>query len=366
MKTNKENCKNCEKQFDDSFKFCPHCGQQAKDELTVRLLFYNTISNYFSFDARFFKSFLPLLFKPGYLASKFIEGKRLLYLHPAQMYLFIAVVFFFLFSFIQRNTVQAIDESLAKTLKKESIVEKIEDAHVRDSIKAIQAFKKKEEDSIARHEIRKALEENKFIHGFSDAKIDSLVNADDFRKNDIASFDFNTKSVDSLIALDAPDDDIYKDMGMPDEAGWLKRKLYKQALRFYKSRQGGSILQTFYDTIPIAMFFLLPIFALILKILYRKHGLYAHHLVFSFYFFSFLFTVFSIVIGLNFILDIPDWIDWLIVFSTFVYLYFALKRFYQQGKFKTFFKASVTSFLFLLFVAPLTTIILGVFAFLFY
>ncbi len=71
MESTKETCKNCEQEFDDNFKFCPYCGQQAKDELTVGVLFYNTISNYFSFDARFFKSFFPLLFKPGYLAKRF-------------------------------------------------------------------------------------------------------------------------------------------------------------------------------------------------------------------------------------------------------------------------------------------------------
>ncbi|WP_396601158.1 DUF3667 domain-containing protein [Algibacter sp. R77976] len=366
MKSKKETCKNCEKQFKESFKFCPHCGQQAKDELTVKVLFYNTISNYFSFDARFFKSFFPLLFKPGYLADKFIEGKRLLYLHPAQMYLFIAVVFFFLFSFIQRNTVQALDEGLAEVTSKENILKDITDVRIRDSISVVLTEKQKIEDSVARAELRKTLKANKFLHDFSEEQMDSLVNAENFRKNGMVDFDFSTKSVDSLIALDAPDDVIYKDMGMPDDAGWLKRKLYKQALRFYKSRQGGSILQTFYDTIPIAMFFLLPIFALILKILYRKHGLYAHHLVFSFYYFSFLFTVLSLIIGINFIVDIPDWIDWLVAFSAFIYLYLALRRFYQQGWIKTFFKASLTSFLFLLFIAPLTATFLGMFAFLFY
>ena len=102
MSVELKDCKNCEQPFDDAYEYCPHCGQKDKDELTIGLLFYNTISNYFSFDARFFKSFIPLLFKPGYLARKFIEGKRLLYLHPAQMYLFISVVFFFLFNFLVR------------------------------------------------------------------------------------------------------------------------------------------------------------------------------------------------------------------------------------------------------------------------
>jgi len=76
------NCKNCENKFDANFEYCPHCGQKVNDKLTVGVLFSNTIKNYFSVDARFFKSFFPLLLKPGYLPSKFIEGKRLLYYIP--------------------------------------------------------------------------------------------------------------------------------------------------------------------------------------------------------------------------------------------------------------------------------------------
>ena len=81
MSTSQIDCKNCGEPFDEGFSFCPHCGQKSNDELTIGVLFYNTISNYFSFDARFLKSFLPLMFKPGHLAKEFIKGKRLLYLH---------------------------------------------------------------------------------------------------------------------------------------------------------------------------------------------------------------------------------------------------------------------------------------------
>ena len=64
--------------------------------------------------------------------------------------------------------------------------------------------------------------------------------------------------------------------------------------------------------------------------------------------------------------DISDTIDWLVVFSTFFYLLVAIKHFYKQGWFKSFIKTTITSFLFLLLVAPLTAILLGVFAFMFY
>ncbi len=321
-----ETCKNCEQKFKKEFNFCPHCGQKANDELTIRVLFYNTISNYFSFDARFFKSFIPLLFKPGYLASKFIEGKRLLYLHPAQMYLFITVVFFFLFSFVQRNQIQSIDKQLEKTLSKVDVLDTMSDVRINDSLQVAKLFKEQTEDSI----VKKILNKNKFLATMSEEKIDVLVNKNthSYNKRGGFSLGFDDKKIDSLIALEAPVEDIYEAMGMNSDAGWFTKRLFAQTLKLYKTRKGGSILQAFYDAIPVAMFFLLPIFALLLKLFFRKEGAYAHHLVFSFYYFSFLFTVFSIIIGVNFITDTPAWIDVLIMISTFIYLIIALKYFY--------------------------------------
>ncbi|MFL1012903.1 DUF3667 domain-containing protein [Flavisericum labens] len=362
MERKLETCKNCEEQFRSSFKFCPYCGQQAKDELTVKILFYNTISNYFSFDARFFKSFLPLLFKPGYLASKFIAGKRLLYLHPAQMYLFVTVVFFFLFSFVQRQQVKDMDEKVGWSFNQMDSLKSINN----ESLKVGERLKQIIPETADKEVLENAFNQNEVLEELYSEETDSLIDATKSNKKDIVELDYNTKAVDSLLELGASNDLIYKAMGMPDEASAFKKRMYSQALKFYKSRKGGGILQTFYDAIPFAMFFLLPIFALILKLLYRKRGLYAHHLVFSFYYFAFLFTVFSIILIINFIYDIPDWIDFILMLSTFGYLLFAVKRFYRQGWFASIFKASLTMLLFLSLVAPLTVIVLGVFAFLFY
>ncbi|WP_299111427.1 DUF3667 domain-containing protein [uncultured Winogradskyella sp.] len=360
MKTNQTNCKNCEQPYDEGFQFCPHCGQKTNDELTIGVLFYNTISNYFSFDARFFKSFIPLLFKPGYLAKEFIKGKRLLYLHPAQMYLFISVVFFFIFSFNVRDQVDSLNDNFQEIFDKDgTVVLDSVQIRKRDSIKYVK-------DSIARKEIEGALRSNKFITGMSDNEIDSIIKLDDLPKKNDISFGFNEAKMDSLISINASDKEIYESMGLEEEDGWFMRKLYTQILKFYKARDGGNVLKTFYDTIPIALFFLLPIFALIIKLLYFRKGRYAHHLVFSFYYFSYLFTVFSIIFGVNLFWDIPDWIDWLIALSTFVYLLIALKKFYGQGWFLTFFKVSVATFTFMIIVIPTAVFIIGLFAFMFY
>ena len=358
MKKELVGCKNCEEKFEDGFEFCPHCGQKAKDELTIGVLFYNTISNYFSFDARFFKSFFPLLFKPGYLASRFIEGKRLLYLHPAQLYLFISVVFFFLLTtIVVRDQVQNFDTALKKTLEKPIISDSTK-------VKAQKAL-----DSVKLDNILLPLKE-KGIPGIKEEQVkvlDSIIktNAKNTSTNAL-TFDIDQKKVDSLIALDATDAEVYKAMGMSDDAGVFKRKFYMQVLKFYKQRNGGQILQAAYDTIPISLFILLPIFALILKLLFYKRGRYSHHLVFSFYFFSFLFTVFSIILLVNYFWDVPDWIDWLLVFSTYFYLYLAIKRFYKHGWFLSFLKASLASFVYLMFVVPIAIVIIGLAGFLFY
>lgn len=352
------NCPNCEKEFEEGFEFCPYCGQKAKDELTLKLLFYNTISNYFSFDARFLKSFFPLMFRPGYLAKKFLEGKRLLFLHPAQMYLFISVIFFFLYSFNVRETVQEVNEKFKKT----DVIK------LKDSIEV----NKSAIDSVQLEQLMKPITDHNIVTGINEEeikKLDSLIKSKD--KNDqsinFLNFDVNEKKIDSLIAIDAPNETIYKAMGMSDNAGFFTKKLYAQMLKFYKDRGLGSIIQTFYDSIPLAMFFLLPIFAFILKIFYFRRGRFSHHLVFSFYFFSFLFTVFSLLVLTKLIWEgFPGWISTLVILSTFFYLFIAVKRFYGQGWILSYFKTSFVAFTFLTFVLPFALIIMGLMAFLLY
>ncbi|WP_179315434.1 DUF3667 domain-containing protein [Winogradskyella undariae] len=359
MSTNQVKCKNCEKPFDDHFKFCPHCGQKVNDQLTLGVLFYNTINNYFSVDARIFKSFIPLMFKPGFLAKEFIKGKRSLYMHPAQMYLFVTIVFFALFSFTASNQRDMVNNELKKTLKSSRAI-------ISDSIKANERIIiKRVKDSIENSSIRTALENNKKYTGMTDNQIDSIFSQDDLLKPKL-DFGFNEKELDSLIEADASEKEIYKTMGLDENPGWFKAKLYSQVLKFYKARDGGNILKTFYDTLPIALFFLLPIFAFILKLLFFLKGRYSHHLVFSLYYFSYLFMVFSIILGINLIWDIPDFIDWLIVLSTNLYLFLALRNFYKQGWFLSFLKNGIVTFTFMSIVIPTAIVFIGFIAFLFY
>jgi len=351
-------CSNCEQPFDESYKFCPYCGQKSDDDLTLGVLFYNTISNYFSFDARFFKSFVPLMIKPGFLPKKFVSGKRLTYIHPAQMYLFVSVIFFFVFGFNVRESRASIDKAMQKP---EQLLPKEEE--LQEATKVI--------DSVMNE-----VKSNQEIMGMSGEdveQLDSIITEksseryDSRRSGNVlgTSFSYKESKIDSMLEKGVPEKEIYIAMGMKEDAGAFQQKFFSQLLKFHKERGLGAIYQTFIDSIPITLFFLLPIFGLLLKLFFYKKGRYAHHLVFSFYFFSFLFTVFSIDLIINRFIDVPDFMDWLLALSTFFYFFIGVKRYYGQGWILSYIKSSVVSFFFSIAVL-IAAIGLGVFAFMYY
>ncbi|XLS29131.1 DUF3667 domain-containing protein [Flavobacteriaceae bacterium M23B6Z8] len=332
-----DQCKNCEKTFDAAFDYCPYCGQETADKLTFGVLFSNTISNYFSIDARFFRSFLPLLTKPGVLARRFVDGKRLTYLHPAQFYLFISVVFFFIFSFTVRKADNAISKALKEGFDREITVDSLD-------IKR---------DSIALAKTREVLKKNQKYTGMTDEElksVDSLMIVESVPVD--MSFSFKREVLDSLIENKAPEEEQLRAMGMPEDVGVIGRKFYEQILKFYKQK-GGGILKTLYDTVPIAMFFMLPLFAFLLKLVYWRRATFAHHMVFSFYFFTFIFTSFCVLILINQLITIPIWIKILFYLSFILYLLLALRNFYKSSWIGAFIKANFISFVYMLFVVPI-------------
>ena len=336
-----QTCKNCEETFDASFDYCPHCGQESTDNLTFGVLFSNTIENYFSIDARFFRSFIPLMLKPGVLPRRFVDGKRLKYLHPAQFYLFISVLFFFLFA----SSIRKADSEVSQALEKGF------DAEI-----SLDSVVNTEKDSIAIDQARRALKENQKFTGMSDediAVIDSVMKQDPNIPD--LSFSFKREKLDSLIIAGAPEAEKLKAMGMQEDAGAFKRRFYQQGLKLYE-KKGDGILQTFYDSIPIAMFLLMPLFAILLKVFYWRRGNFAHHMVFSFYYFTFLFTVFCILILANKVADVPAWIEFLIFISFLIYLMIAMRNFYRSSWIGAFFKSGFISFIYMLVIAPIAFI----------
>jgi len=136
-----------------------------------------------------------------------------------------------------------------------------------------------------------------------------------------------------------------------EKDGWLKRAITKKQIQLntkYKNdpnEASTNLLEIFLHKLPYLLFISLPVFALILKLLYvrRKQFLYTDHAIFSIhhYIFSFILLLFIFLLGAvrtspGFhwlrIIEIGLFILWP------VYLYMAVVNFYKQGWFKTFVK----------------------------
>ncbi len=95
-----KNCLNCGHQVPENY--CPNCGQLNREPiLTLHDLVHDFIHMFTHFDGKFFQTIRVLFSKPGFLTRAYLDGKRIQYLPPVQLYVFTSALFFFIFySFI--------------------------------------------------------------------------------------------------------------------------------------------------------------------------------------------------------------------------------------------------------------------------
>lgn len=72
----------------------------------MRSFLQHFLNDYFTFDSKIVRSFRPLLFKPGFLTTEFLNGRRVRYIPPLRMYLFVSILFFLLLS-LQTTSIES-------------------------------------------------------------------------------------------------------------------------------------------------------------------------------------------------------------------------------------------------------------------
>lgn len=88
-------CKNCDTQFEGNY--CNNCGQSSKDyDKPFNVLIIDAMANIWAFDTRLWKTLKSIMLKPGEMAANYINGKRVRYMPPFRLYLFVSFIFFML------------------------------------------------------------------------------------------------------------------------------------------------------------------------------------------------------------------------------------------------------------------------------
>lgn len=322
MKLNKTHeCLNCHEQIGDS-NYCPNCGQLNTDKkLPVKVIMQDFLGDYITFDSKFFKSLVPLILKPGYLTREYLSGKRVRYIFPFRLYLFTTFVFFFI---IAVNT--KMDSGFLSELP----------GNVKSDSSAVV-----NDEQISKDSLITVINEIPYI---PEKKREELIKKIEAAPEDTVFT--GEKSFNVKIGEDESDNSIIR--------------YFQKKAEYISSRKDGANIfwKETINQLPKVLFILLPLFALILKLLYfRRKIFYVEHLIFSLHFHTYIF------INLLLAVFFPNqFVIILVIISIHVHLFMSLRSVYQQSRIKTFLKMGIllTSYSFMLIPAFVILVLLAV------
>lgn len=346
-------CKNCSTEIEG--QFCHFCGQRYHDHKeSFGELTYEFVSDFLHFDSRFFKTVLPLIFQPGKLTKNYNEGRQRSQFHPIRLYLFSSFVYFFLF-FAFTNVEDQSDNEGTSNDKNTFITDSSKRLIHNDSLKPA---RQNLNDLSGKSEPLSDL--NKEISGSVDKK---LITGNDSLFHLSYSSDLY---IDSLLKNKVTPAGYLKQQNMlakEKKDGFLRRilitKILKINMKGHENRKEltNKLTETFLHNIPKTLFFLLPVFAFFLKLLYfrKKQFYYVDHAVLSLHYFS---LIFILLILSNYILDKifgSEFFTSLAFIWISVYMLIAMKRLYGEKWGRTIFKFIMLGFL--LFFAIIITLV---------
>ena len=292
-------------------RFCAVCGQNDRDYL--RSLFpvvYQILAETFEADSRVWRTLGALFLHPGFLSLEFSRNRRAHYLSPFRLYLFTSLLFFLMLSLTVDDPKRSDDPGLIQVQVGDSDEEK------GDAIAEL-GFDKLEVNSEAIETLKRSLGEERA------SKIDQILARP-------GSSVPRMLLVNNAVGLAGGDEGLDEPLDL-FVAGQLVDVFHAP---------WPSVRDRFVGYLPVAMFFVLPLYALMLKVLFvRRHRFYAEHLVFSMH----IHTIAFIVFGVALLTPPPwPWVDQILLLALTGYYFVALKRFYATGVL-----ATLVGFLFL-------------------
>lgn len=275
--------------------------------MSVRAMLADVIEDQFILGRRLPRTLKGLLLHPGLLTVEHVNGRIVRYVGPFRLYLASSILFFLLLSVTSLQLIGRADFG---------------DARVRGAA----------QDSAALSRLDSLLADTTLPAGIRpplvigrDTVLKRLARADSIVRTRAAGRRDAAQKMDVHTGIAAVDT-ILKERIVT-----LSAMDTEEAIR--------TVARDFFGYIPTVMFILLPIFALLLKLLYiRRRRYYAEHFVFLLHVHSFVFAIFAVLLILREVEWLTGWVVTGLLGWIVVYMYLALKRVYGQGWLKTFVK----------------------------
>ena len=330
-------------------RFCHVCGQE---NIEPKESFWHLLTHFVyditHFDGKFFSTIKYLLFRPGFISHEYLKGRRADYLHPIRMYVFTSAFFFLVFfGFYQKD---------------KSIVEKEEPRSAAVVMKKLEKQKRNLERSavdsfipdIAKDQIKARLAATDSDIARLRADTSVKENMPSLKDNDGVVFGPVERKYKTLKAYDS----IQKALPDAQRDGFFIRRISRQAIHLKEVYKGDTsaiveaIGHKFLHLFPQMLFVSLPLFALILFLLYarRDRFYYVNHVVYTIHLYCATFIILLVTLWINSLfkminVDAEGWVSLISTLALLFYWYKAQKNFYEQSRWKTILKCILLFFM---------------------
>jgi len=331
-------CQNCHSVL--TGKYCATCGQPNHTYAAPLWAdIQDFFGNHFGFDTKFFRSVIPLLFRPGFLSREYSAGRRVRYINPLRLYIFSSILFFLVAWSLTPSNFFHFDEPTNST----------QPTKLKQTVKNLTAAEQQE------------IRDNPYLTAQQKQTILSGVAAGPTQHGDTdtasgAQTGVNLEpNITPNVTLTTPD----------SNSNMVNTTIFGRKINMPKAELEAKVTQAMRSYLPKLMFVFLPLVALLLKIFYWRSGrYYMEHLIFALHNHAFIFVTMLVMVLANLLGKYAHWattpahyfnviLGWYIV----IYVFLAMRHYYRQSFWKTLWKYLVIGFIY--WIALLSVLITG-------
>ncbi len=320
-------CLNCRHVVEQ--RYCPNCGQENIDtRKTFHHLFIHFFEDLTHYENAFWKTIKNLYLRPASLTKEYLSGKRLSYLAPVRLYIFISFITFLIIALFPSNEDDVIKLNQTTTTTKTDDNGKVLDTKV--------SKKQVKLSELIKADIAK---QNK--NHFTNAQ----------QNEGFLNFGYkNLKNLDSMQKYGPVSDKLNS-----WEYSIVKKSLIVKA-KNTKEEMMDKFLEGIQHNFPKMLFIYMPLFAFILWLFHgKKRWFYFDHGIFTLHYFSFLLLsvlfIFFVSRTMDYFVEntFTKTIKYLTIGGIYVWMFYyffpAHHRFYGESRTISFLKSIVMFFI---------------------
>jgi ribosomal protein L32 len=338
-------CENCGAELQGHW--CAKCGQPAIEyRRSFRYVVADLLNEFLNWDSKFFTTIALLILKPWRLTNEFLAGKRVRYVNPLRLYLLASILFFFAVNYGAKRI--HVDPTKFPEEKRAEVA-----AAIADKRGEIEAELKKE--NLTPEQRRKA---QKTLDYLTKPMASAATTPTPEETPSPTAAPGASPTAESGQQTYGPVGDrpfvVFDDAKSttPFER-WIEARA-KEKMGEHGTKM-GLFISTLFSNLPYMMLCCIPLFALVLKLLYvRRRIFYIDHLIYALHIHTFFYAgVMLIVLATIGLIRfatgaIAGWLIALLWIAFVTQIFLSIRYVYRQGWLLSVFKFLFGGFVYLL------------------